>query len=794
MSTRKNPNQETVATDSLLTDSDLSATGQDTGYLGSLLKGRYLIEKRLGRGGVGVVYLARDTQLMSKPVVIKVLLEELDGTEHHAWFKRKFQQEIEALSRIDHPGVVGVLDAGEMPDGRPWLVTQYVEGGSLRSVMQPGGMPLARVAEMMKQISHALEAAHEKGVFHRDIKPENIMIQRLAQGEELMKLIDFGIATVRDSQLAANRDKTQAAGTLPYMSPEQLRGRPTAASDIYALGTVAFEMLTGQTPFNPDSPVHLAELQRAGIPVKPLTLRPDLPPAAQDVILKALSYQPEKRYQRARQFGDELARALTGTGSGKVGGEVNREAETKAENLPAGRLTQEETSASSAMEEEPDLNVSPTVEIAHTLCIRIMRYSALPLDQQTRSLHRLQEIVRHTREYRHAQPENQLVSLPTSDGLALVFFRAPVASVRCALEIASAAKEPPPLKLRMGIHSGPVYRISDINAHRNVTGGGITVAQQVMEFGDEGHILLSGTVADVLSQLTSWAPSLHDLGEQEVQPGVRVHLHNLYTDQLGNPNPPERLPTVSSFATQLIDSSTVEVSPKRSSVAMIVGMIAGAALLLVALALFIRFWPSAKPVVIPSPQIFPAPGTNAASPERALTYWLVVEKYSSGKLEQPRRLAHEVYFGARDEFRLGLASAQSGYLYLIGEGPEKVDGLPRYNVLFPNPQSNGGSSRLDENQPLVIPERANLRFDNQKGTETIWLIWSAQAVPSLEAVKTLVNPRDKGAITDQAQLKAIESLLKAQPPGKADTDQEKKQTKVSGKGELLVHHIRLEHG
>src|ERR1051326_6232330 len=154
MENRKDQPNKTSTVDSLITSSDQAIEEQATDYSGSLFKGRYLIEKKLGRGGGSGVYLARGKQLMSKPLVIKVLLEELEGTEHNEWFKRKFQQQIEVLSRIDHPGVVGVLDAGEMPDGRPWLVTQYIDGGNLRSIIQPYGLALERVADVAKQISH----------------------------------------------------------------------------------------------------------------------------------------------------------------------------------------------------------------------------------------------------------------------------------------------------------------------------------------------------------------------------------------------------------------------------------------------------------------------------------------------------------------------------------------------------------------------------------------------------------------------------------------------------------------
>jgi serine/threonine-protein kinase len=131
---------------------------------GEVLKDRYVIEREIGRGGFGAVYLARDQQLLSKQVVVKVLLGE---ASRDSWIQRKFQQELEALARIDHPGVVGILDVGVAPAGQAFLVMQFVEGVTLRSVIKAGGMDLSRAAPILRQIGQALEAAHEKGVVHR---------------------------------------------------------------------------------------------------------------------------------------------------------------------------------------------------------------------------------------------------------------------------------------------------------------------------------------------------------------------------------------------------------------------------------------------------------------------------------------------------------------------------------------------------------------------------------------------------------------------------------------------------
>lgn len=290
----------------------LGGSSPSNEYLGLVLKDRYLIEQVLGRGGLGLVFLARDKQLLNRAVVIKVLIAERGDQRYDSWFQKKFKQEIEALARINHPGVVGVLDTGEMPDSKPFLVMQFVEGQTLRSVMIQQGMDFDRVAAIIRQMGQALAAAHAKGVFHRDLKPENVMLEEIGRGRQQVKLIDFGVARVKDSEVATDAEITWIAGTPPYMAPEQLRGKPTAESDIYGLGAVAYEMLTGRPSFKAGSAVDLYELQREGAITKPSELRRNLPAAAEAAVLKALSFNAKDRYQTVQDFAEDLAAALTG--------------------------------------------------------------------------------------------------------------------------------------------------------------------------------------------------------------------------------------------------------------------------------------------------------------------------------------------------------------------------------------------------------------------------------------------------------------------------------------------------
>src|SRR2546423_3223792 len=275
---------------------------------GTTLDSRYSIENQIGQGGVGIVYLARDQKLHDKPVVIKVLHEK---SSQDSWVVQKFQQEKEALARVDHPGVVGILDTGELPDGKPYLVMQYIDGVTLRSQIKPEGMSLERAAEIIRQTGRALSAAHDRGIFHRDLKPENIMLQTFGSGEEQVKIIDFGIAKLKDSVVAPSTMTGATAGTVAYMAPEQLTGRPvSAATDIFAMGAIAYELVTGRKPFNPETGFELLEMQRSGVRVKPTDLRPSLSEAASDLILRALSFDAQRRFASARELGDGLARAL----------------------------------------------------------------------------------------------------------------------------------------------------------------------------------------------------------------------------------------------------------------------------------------------------------------------------------------------------------------------------------------------------------------------------------------------------------------------------------------------------
>ncbi|MFN2476663.1 MAG: tetratricopeptide repeat protein [Chthoniobacterales bacterium] len=205
------------------------------------------------------------------------------------------------------------------------------------------------------------------------------------------------------------------------------------------------------------------------------------------------------------------------------------------------------------------------LEIAHVLFIDIVGYSKLLISEQSDLLERLKAIVRGSEEVRAAEAEGKLIRLATGDGMALVFRNSPEAPVQCALELARAVKQHPELPLRMGIHSGPINEVSDVNDRANVTGAGINMAQRIMDCGDAGHILLSQHVADDLEQYGQWRPLLHDLGECEVKHGVRLHAVNLYNGEAGNQAVPDKFRTAKASAEEIAipsaGSSAVRWSP-----------------------------------------------------------------------------------------------------------------------------------------------------------------------------------------------------------------------------------------
>ena len=223
------------------------------------------------------------------------------------------------------------------------------------------------------------------------------------------------------------------------------------------------------------------------------------------------------------------------------------------------------------------------LEIAHVLFIDIVGYSKLLITEQSELLRKLTEVVRETEAFRFAEAAGELVRIPTGDGMALVFRNSPEAPVECALELSKKLKVHPELSVRMGIHSGPVNEVADVNERTNIAGAGINVAQRVMDCGDAGHILLSKRVADDLEQYPRWRSHLHELGECEVKHGARVHVVNLYTQELGNPEIPEKFRNSQQTAAVTPPAITERAKPSFFGIGGVVVTVSLIALAIVAL-------------------------------------------------------------------------------------------------------------------------------------------------------------------------------------------------------------------
>lgn len=267
---------------------------------GDVINGQYRIERKLGEGGFGETYLASDLLLQDRGVLIKILKQKAGAP-----VLSDLGHEVRALAAIDHPGVVAPLATGALADGTPYLVMQFIPGANLGQLMREELMPVSRAAHILKQIGDALGAVHAYGILHRDLKPTNIMVQRLPNGSDHVRLIDFGIARILDNTEVTSV-QTAAYGTLDYMAPEQMLGRSSKASDIYCMCVIAYELLTGVLPDSSSGHNEVAQFVKP-----PSKLRSSLPQIVDDLVLQGLELDFTARPQDAAVLGQQLNKALT---------------------------------------------------------------------------------------------------------------------------------------------------------------------------------------------------------------------------------------------------------------------------------------------------------------------------------------------------------------------------------------------------------------------------------------------------------------------------------------------------
>jgi serine/threonine protein kinase len=273
----------------------------DDPALGKVIAGRYRLEARIGEGGMGIVYRARHV-LIDRVVAVKLIRPDLRGETHlRAWMLR----EARAANRVDHAHIIDIHDIGETDEGELYLVMEYLVGTPLSTEIARGPMPIQRAVDILEQMGAALARAHDLGVVHRDLKSDNILLTARGGRKDFVKILDFGLAALaHDPRLAP---KGAVFGTPEYMSPEQARGETAGPqSDLYALGILLFEMITGQLPFRSSDRDTLLELQRTGVAPRPSSIRKDCNPVAERIILRLLEKEQRRRYRDGHHLLEEL--------------------------------------------------------------------------------------------------------------------------------------------------------------------------------------------------------------------------------------------------------------------------------------------------------------------------------------------------------------------------------------------------------------------------------------------------------------------------------------------------------
>ena len=334
----------------LRADSTVAAPALADPLAGRVLDEKYRLDSRLGEGGMGTVYRATHL-LIDRPVAVKVLHQRFVEDEAA---QERFRREARAAGRLNHTNAVTVTDFGRTPDGCVYIVMELLEGRNLREVLAfESPMESGRAVALMLQVAAAVEAAHESGVIHRDLKPANIFIVQPKNAPPLVKVLDFGIAklaadSIDDSEQKALTLTGVMIGTPRYMSPEQCDGaRLTPAADVYSLGIILYEMLTGATPFTGASPLAVALQHSSKPPRRPTELVSNIPPELERVVLHALEKNPLNRPPDAGAFGRELLSAakLAGVARGHDYLAAGEPGNGNGAAEPTGRFVLTETSA-----------------------------------------------------------------------------------------------------------------------------------------------------------------------------------------------------------------------------------------------------------------------------------------------------------------------------------------------------------------------------------------------------------------------------------------------------------------
>ncbi|MBA3458533.1 MAG: protein kinase [Deltaproteobacteria bacterium] len=284
--------------------------GEAPSLTGKEIAGRYRLQKKLGEGGMGAVYKAEQISL-KRACAVKLLRPEVANSQ---MLLRRFNAEAELVAKLSHPNTVNIYDFGQDSDGSLFIAMEYIEGKSLRDVIhQEAPIPLPRALKIASQIASSLVDAHAHKIVHRDLKPDNVMLQERGRQKDVVRVLDFGIAKLRDENRQSQLAMTQAGdmlGTPQYMSPEQIRGETIdGRTDIYSLGGLLYEMVTGRLPFEAPTVMALLSKHLLETIVPPSQRRPDLnlPPAIDHLILGAMAKNAAERPPTMEQFGEQIA-------------------------------------------------------------------------------------------------------------------------------------------------------------------------------------------------------------------------------------------------------------------------------------------------------------------------------------------------------------------------------------------------------------------------------------------------------------------------------------------------------